>query len=216
MELNLSEQVGRAVGGDMEALTSLLEHFGPIVRRGLSIGKRWWGTLDADDVMQVTYLEAFMRIGEFDPNRAGSFEAWLRRIAENNLRDAVKVLSADKRPPPERRFRAPAGEGRSTQQFLVDLADEGGANVASCVATSEGERLLLDAIEALPADYRTVVRMCDIEGRAASEAAAAMSRSTGAIYMLRARAHDRLREVLGPASRYLSSVNAPSPRARGS
>jgi RNA polymerase sigma-70 factor, ECF subfamily len=199
----------------MEALTALLEHFGPSVRRGLSIGKRWWGTLDADDVMQVTYLEAFMRIGEFDPGRAGSFEAWLRRIAENNLRDAVKVLSADKRPPPERRFRAPAGEGRSTQQLLLDLADQGGANVASCVATSEGERLLLDAIEALPADYKTVVRMCDIEGRAASEAGAAMSRSTGAIYMLRARAHDRLRELLGPASRYLSTVNATIPRLPG-
>src|SRR5687767_13718056 len=58
---------------------------------------------DADDVMQITCLEAFLHIREFVPARPGSFAAWLRRLAENNLRDTVRELQRDKRPPPGKR-----------------------------------------------------------------------------------------------------------------
>ncbi len=41
--------------------------------------------------------------------------------------------------------------------------------------------------------------------KTADEVAAALDRSPGAVYMLRARAHDHLRVILGSASRYLSN-----------
>lgn len=209
MAFDLQDHVKRAVAGDHESLTTLLEQFGPPVRAKLTIARKWSDVLDPDDVMQVTYMEAFLRIAQFDPGRAEVFEAWLTRIAENNLRDAIKSLSALKRPPPGRRMHAGAGDA-STQQLLINLADPTGATASSCVATSEGERLLLAAIDDLPADYREVVKMCDIEGRSAREAGAALGRTTGAVHMLRTRAHDRLRELLGSPSRFLSSIPARS------
>jgi DNA-directed RNA polymerase specialized sigma24 family protein len=39
--------------------------------------------------------------------------------------------------------------------------------------------------------------MFDLEGRPVQQIASALQRSEGAVYMLRARAHDRLREILG-------------------
>ena len=50
----------------------------------------------------------------------------------------------------------------------------------------------------------TVVRLYDIEGRSGPEVATTMGRSRGAVVMLRARAHDRLAELLGSGSKFFS------------
>ena len=59
--------VERASGGDEDALCALLSYVGPIVRDRLKpkIGAQWRTSLDEDDVMQVTYLEAFLLIDQF-------------------------------------------------------------------------------------------------------------------------------------------------------
>ena len=56
--------------------------------------------------------------------------------------------------------------------------------------------MLKAAIDQLPKDYRRVVQLYDLDGLAAAEVARQMDRSDGAVYMLRARAVDRLRELL--------------------
>jgi len=88
----------RAVEGDTAALRALLEHFGGEVRRRISgrIDKRWRASLDEDDVMQVTYLEVFLHIDQLTARDSASFLTWLTRIAENALRDAVRVGLADR------------------------------------------------------------------------------------------------------------------------
>ena len=42
--------------------------------------------------MQVTYLEAFLRVTDFVPTGPNSFRLWLTRIAENNLRHYSRAL----------------------------------------------------------------------------------------------------------------------------
>jgi DNA-directed RNA polymerase specialized sigma24 family protein len=59
MERPDDEEVCAAVAGDGKALTALLRDCGPLVRQRLSISPVWQATLDLEDVMQVTYLEAF-------------------------------------------------------------------------------------------------------------------------------------------------------------
>ncbi|MEM7623886.1 MAG: sigma factor, partial [Planctomycetota bacterium] len=100
-----------AAGGDEEALSKLLETFGPIVRDRLKgkIGQQWRSALDEDDVMQVTYLEAFLLIDQFKPRGDGSFTAWLSQVAENNLRDALRGLQAAKGAPRDHRPQKPSG-----------------------------------------------------------------------------------------------------------
>src|SRR5262245_3485943 len=55
-------QLRSAVSGDKDSLGDLLECFGPQVEAGLVISPKWRGQLDAADVMQVTYVEAFAHI----------------------------------------------------------------------------------------------------------------------------------------------------------
>src|SRR5437868_1238158 len=96
------ELLSRAVRGDLPALNNLLRTHGPRVRAGLNgkLERQWQSVLDLDDVMQVTYLEAFLRIDHFRSGQSAAFLTWLRQIAENNLRDAIKELKREKRPPP--------------------------------------------------------------------------------------------------------------------
>ena len=48
------------------------------------------------------------------------------------------------------------------------------------------------------------MRLYDLECQPPQQVAEALGRSVGAVHMLRARAHDRLRELLGSASKFFS------------
>lgn len=197
--------VERAVRGDSEALVELLEIEGPIVRTRIDpkINQIWKSVLDADDVMQVSYMEAFMLIGKFQSAGDGSFRAWLSQIAENNLRDAIKSLERAKRPSPRRRVHGPPGE--ESFVALIELLGVTESTPSQSVARGEYRTAIDKALDTLPPDYARVIRLYDLEGRSVSELAAAMGRSPGAIFMLRARAHDKLRDALGSSSQFFSS-----------
>jgi RNA polymerase sigma-70 factor (subfamily 1) len=197
--------VAQAVQGDVDSLSELLSRFGPEVEQALRVGKLWQTFIDAGDVMQVTYLEAFLQIGSFRPEKAASFEAWLRRIAENNLRDAIRGLERQKHPPPRQRLQA----GRGADDSAVGLFDQLVAHSSTPSRTMRREEvrhLIQAAVARLPEDYSKVVRMYDLEGQPIEEVAAAMKRSPGAIHMIRARAHDRLGELLETAATWFVST----------
>ena len=193
-----------AVAGDRAALTKLLEEHGPRVRALLEaqIGSSWGGRLEADDVMQVTYLEAFLQIDNLVVRNAASFTAWLTRAAENNLRDAIRVLGRQKRPQPERRVQPEGGE--DSYIALVEMLGVTTTTPSRHAARDEAAGVVHSAIRKLPADYRKAVQLYDLEGRSAAEVAESMGRSVGAVHMLRARAHDRLREQLGSESMFFT------------
>lgn len=196
------ELLARAVDGDANALSALLEEYGPQVRRKLVIGPPWRGLLDAADVMQVTYMEAFLRIGQLASRKIAGFVAWLTRIAERNLRDAIKELTRDKRPDPRRRV-TPQPQDDS-YAALLDAVGFTTHTASRDAVANEAEHLLEAAIARLPETYRKVVRACDLEDQSADEVARELGRSPGAVYMLRARAHDRLHELLGSTSKFFS------------
>lgn len=196
--------LSKAVKGDTDAISRLLFTVGPKIEQELSIGRRWRHALDAGDVMQITYLEAFLQISRFRPEQAASFEAWLRRIAENNLRDAIRGMERQKQPPPSRRvpFTGPTDESFTG---LYDQLAAKGTTPSRAFARKDIQRLIEAALSKLPADYAQVVRLYDLEGKSMEEVATAMGRSSGAIHMLRARAHDRLSELLETASSWFGS-----------
>jgi RNA polymerase sigma-70 factor (subfamily 1) len=188
----------KVAGGDADALGTLLGHFGPRVEAALRIGRRWQAAIDPVDVMQVTYLEAFMQMRRFDPARGGRFERWLRTIAANNLRDAVRGLAAGNRPPPERRL--PERSPDESASEFIGLLGYTTTTPSREAGRGEASRILQAAIGQLPPAYREVVRLYDLEGRTIAEVVSAVGRSAGAVHMLRARAHARLRELLGDAA----------------
>lgn len=192
----------RSVAGDRESLIALIDDCWRPIRSEIEkkIGATWRGLLDADDVMQVTYLEAFLRIRDFLPGGPNAFPAWLRRIALNNLQDGIRELQRDKRPPPARRVQG--GSDESYVALAEDLACE-----SLTPSRDACQRELRERIEALlrelPRDYSEVVRLVYLDGLTGPEAAARMNRSLGAVKMLLLRAKARLRDLLGSPSRFL-------------
>jgi RNA polymerase sigma factor (sigma-70 family) len=73
-------------------------------------------------------------------------------------------------------------------------------------ARGEAVRCIHDALERLPKDYARVITMYDLQGRSIEELSHELGRSKGAVYMLRARAHEHLRDLLGSESRYFTKV----------
>jgi RNA polymerase sigma-70 factor, ECF subfamily len=197
--------VEKAVAGDRAALAELLRRFGPVVRQRIAprISKVWQSVLEPDDVMQVTYMEAFLNIGRFKAAGPGAFTAWLSRMAENNLLDAVKELERAKRPDPRRRVR-PARTAEDSYVALVEMLGVTTTTPSRNAARGEIQVCLDGALSRLTEDYATVIRLYDLQGLSALEVSERMKRSQGAVFMLLARARERLREVLGAESQFFS------------
>lgn len=200
--MDFAEQawIKRAVQGDEEALVRLLEASGPSVRQDIRRRiprdlRRW---LHEDDVMQEAYAEAFLDIAAFCPESHGRFTHWLSRIAQHNLIDAIRHLTALKRDSRRRKRNAPEDFAWFSLDWLP--ADQTTASGAATRAELRG--VLERALEQLPRSYRTVVRLYDLEHLSAQEVARRLQCSPGAVFMRRRRALDMLRQRLATFSHY--------------
>lgn len=203
---DLDALLANARNGDQAALIALLESVGPTVRQRISakISGPIRTVLDEDDVMQVTYMEAVTRLDRFSGGGAAGFLSWLTRLAENNLIDAIRAMESSKRPDPHKRVHEKR-TADETSTALMDILGMTHTTPSVVAARGESANLLDVALGQLPADYEAVVRLYDLAGKSAQEIAGQLGRSEGAIYMLRARAHDRLKEILGSGSRFFST-----------
>ena len=200
-----SKLVVLAQKGDQDALRDLLRRSGPAVRERIAgrISSRWRALISPDDVMQQAYAEAVFNLPRFTDTEDGSFQGWLNRIAMCNLQDAIKALEAEKRGGGRQRMTSIVGEdGRVT---LLRLLSSGGTAPEAAVSRDEAARLVDEAINRLPSVYQTVVRGIDLDGRPVAHLAEELGRSVGAVHMLRARAHDRLRVELGGPARFFTN-----------
>jgi RNA polymerase sigma-70 factor (ECF subfamily) len=202
MSVGEDDVIARAVGGDHDALAKLLEQLGPGLRGQLipEMPTRWQSILGVDDVLQQTYSDAFLDIRSVKATDINGLRAWLVRLAKRNIIDAVRMLEAAKR-----------GGGRlqvevqNREDSYVALHEMLGAvsNAPSRDARRREAVVALDrALARLPDAHRTVVTRYDLEGQPIGEVARAVGRSEGATYMLRARAHRMLAEMIGGASKY--------------
>lgn len=191
-----------AASGDRDALSALLSQHDAALRERLtgSIGPAYRSAIEPEDVLQVTYIEAFLNIRDFSPDGRGAFLAWLLRIAQNNVRDAVRWLEREKREPRRKKVDRPHGSD-SYVGLLANLVGTG-TTPSSHAARDELKTALDEAIAKLPELYRTVVTMIDLENRDANQVAVAFGRSRPAVYMLRVRAHEHLAKLLGDSTRF--------------
>lgn len=204
MDPEEAQVIRRAVAGDRDALAQLLKQHREAIAPMLAgrIPPRWQAVLTVEDVLQQTYVDVFLDIGRFDLERDGSFRGWLMTLAKRNLLDALRMLGTEKRGKNWRRVEA----GSADESFVAlyeRLTDTGGTPSRQ-VAAREVRARLEHALELLPPTYRSVVEMCDLEGRPVQDVAASLKRTPGAVYMLRARAHRELAELLGTPSQFFS------------
>lgn len=212
-------RVGRSLAlaraGDLNAAAALLAEVGGAIRTEIHarIPTRFRSALDADDVMQVSYLEALLLFeeGAFTGAGVGALRVWVKTIASHNLADAIRGLSRKKRPNPTRQQEARGDSDRHRRsQFAEDVLTDLLTRTRSpsqVAAAAEAETLLLRAIETLPFDYATVIRLYDLDGGDIDQVAATIGRSVGAVHMLRLRARERLRAELGRAAQYFTEAD---------
>lgn len=204
--VNPDQLLNKAIKGDTASLMDLLEQISPRVRARIEgrIGPHLRSSLDVDDVMQVTYIEAVLRLERFTGGGVSGFQAWITRLAENNLIDAIRSLEAARRPDPSKRVTTGGRSGHESMMALIDVLSGSMTTPSRHAAKGEAFQHMEAALQSLPKDYERVVRLYDLQGKPMEEVAKELGRSEGAAYMLRARAHDRLRDAMGPPGNFFS------------
>jgi RNA polymerase sigma-70 factor, ECF subfamily len=136
---------------------------------------------DAEDVMQEAHVRAFQNLKFFE--RRAKYSTWLARIAVN------EALARIKR---GKRFESVdfSESGEATMPPSTFLSPEEAA------ASGETRHLLEAGILALPAIYRTVLMLRDIEEMSTSEAAEVLEVSEEAVKVRLHRARALLRKEL--------------------
>jgi RNA polymerase sigma-70 factor, ECF subfamily len=186
----------RARSGDTDAFGQLLTQYHNYMRlmaRAL-VGTALKLRLDSSDLVQEACLEAHRDFPQFEGSTEAELLAWLRRILARNLADTARYQTAEMR---DHRRQRSLESMLEQSSLAVQEALAATATTASAVATQRERAVLLaDALEGLPADYRDVVILRNLEGLKFSEVAARMGRSSGAVRMLWARAIEKLSETL--------------------
>jgi RNA polymerase sigma-70 factor (ECF subfamily) len=195
----------QAVAGDEDALESLLlSHFNRLaadVSQRLPDDVR--NVLSAEDVVQDAFIVVFQRISGFEPRGGSTFFAWLSKIAENCLMDAVKALRAAKRG--GGRFAVEAQHPEMSDMFpLLELLAAHSHTPSRSTAAHEAASAMKMALDALDADYRDVLYFRYIEMQPIAGIAERLKRSEGAVHMLLSRALEALRSRMGDTGRYFT------------
>jgi RNA polymerase sigma-70 factor (ECF subfamily) len=187
-----------ARGGDAAILGQLLEMY----RRYLSllarvqIGQRLQGKVDAEDLVQDTFLEAHRNFPRFQGTTEGQFLCWLRKILAARLADML------------RHYLGTQGRDVRLERELEDAFDrssvllQGGliaqqSSPSQQAARREQAVLLADALGELPEDYREVIVLRHLEALTFPLVAERMGRSQDSVEKLWMRALVRLRQLLG-------------------
>jgi RNA polymerase sigma factor (sigma-70 family) len=134
---------------------------------------------DAEDLTQETFVRVFRSLSDFTP---GTFEGWLHRITTNLFLDMVRRRA---------RIRFDA---------LPDDAAERLPSAASGPEQRYDETHLdpeiQDALDALPADFRAAVVLCDLEELSYEEIAATLGIKVGTVRSRIHRGRVLLRQAL--------------------
>jgi RNA polymerase sigma-70 factor (ECF subfamily) len=177
------EVVARVRQGDAALFEILMRRYNQRVYR---VARSILGNdAEAEDVMQEAYVRAYTHLDQFEGRAA--FSTWLTRIAV---------------------YEALARLRRSARFEVVPLADERGDDVARpgpASADRDPERQMFDqeirifleaAIDALPADFRAVFTLREVEGLDTAETARCLEVSEDVVKTRLHRARARIREEL--------------------
>jgi RNA polymerase sigma-70 factor (ECF subfamily) len=195
-----------AVAGDRVALERLLlAHYDELARRiDARLPLRLQSTQAVEDILQLTFFQAFRDIEHFQLRPDANFGDWLARIADNRLCDAIRQHDRPKHGGDLQRVGdSPREDSRILSLWDWIAADE--TSPLSAAMRGEALQALQVALAALPDDQRMAIQLQHLEGKSVEEAAAALGRTPGAIRGLVHRGKLELVVALGRASQWLKS-----------
>ena len=169
----------RMRGGDEQAFVELYRtHQGPVYRFALHMS----GSADvAEEVTQEVFMVLIRDAKQYDPNR-GSLAAYLIGVARKLVLRALESKTG---------FEQTGGENDAAE-LVADRRD-----IAADLAWNERIELLRKAVLSLPATYREVIVLCDLDEMDYAEAAGVLGCAVGTV---RSRLH-RARALLAEKMR---------------
>jgi RNA polymerase sigma factor (sigma-70 family) len=173
---------------DERAWGEFVDVYGPLVRR-LARG-RGLQHADTEDLAQEVFgvVTAAIERGAYDSTR-GSFRGWLFRIARNL---SINALIA--------RGRQPRGTGESAMVQILEEQPAPDPEDSARFETAYRRRLLEWAAERVRGEFSEAAWQAfwatGVEGRRASEVAAALGLRVGTVYNLKSRVMARLRREI--------------------
>lgn len=196
------ETLARAIAGDPDEAEKLFRSYSPQLRQMIAdrIPATIQALVEADDVLQETYAEAFLSIQACQAACGRTFFAWLSSIAEHNLLDLQRGLFATRRD--VRRTCSAASLDRSLDQLARALTPSSESPMHSAGRRELSEKLRSALLE-LPDAYRSVIMLYDLRQLPIDQVAEQLQCSVGSIYMRRQRGHRLLRGILQSFSRYV-------------
>lgn len=186
------------LAGDEQAFTALYRrHNGLVYRFALLMSGQ---ASVAEEVTQEVFLALLRNGRRYDPER-GSLKAYLCGAARNQ----VLLLTEKERPYVRLVEEADDGEAFSIAQLI-----SGDDPLGDC-ARNEANRLVRQAVLALPARYREVIVLCDFQEMSYAEAALALDCPIGTVNSRLHRGHALLLKKLRAAVR----LDSAAPDAQG-
>ena len=199
-----NEWLARAVAGDRLALGRLLlpcyESLATHIARQLPPALQ--GVVEVDDLVQQTFAVAIRKISKFQQRADASLLSWLKKIADNQVRDTADAVQRLKRAGQRRRPVRPVVESGSSVMDLVDLLSDHGDTPSRSMSREEAARAVRVGVATLAEEQQRAICLHYIDGRTVDSTAAAMRRSPGAVRGLLQRARHSLRATLGASSRW--------------
>ena len=178
--LTANELLGQALQGDRKALGRLLEAQRAALHRQAE--RQLEGPVavrvDASDVIQQTFLEAYRSFPQFAGQDARELAAWLQSILDHKVAAAIRdhTLLQKRNVGRERSLDdSRAGAGPLKQEL-----DAGHSTPSQKAIRGEEAERLSRALTALPADQREAVRLRHLEGWALADIARQLGRTPAA------------------------------------
>ena len=177
--------VNAAREGDMQAFEQLI---GKYDRNVFRIAQHiTQNREDAEDVVQDAFLKAYQNLNKFQGN--SKFYTWLVRIAVNEALMRLRKRKADKTVSMDEDVETEDG---SMPREVADWSP----NPEQLYGQSELGDILGKTIQGLPASFRTVFVLRDVEGMSTEETAEMLGLSVPAVKSRLLRARLQLRERL--------------------
>jgi RNA polymerase sigma factor (sigma-70 family) len=167
-------------------------------------GRKLRERIEADDLVQETFLRALGSAASLPPESAGESELWryLVHLARHVAVDASRALRARKRAGGEQRLARSDWSTAGPHESQLAARTRGPASRA---AEAESLERLAAAYASLAPEHRRVIGLRQFEDLTAAQAAARMGRSEVAVHSLYRRALEA----------WESAANPPASRARG-
>src|SRR6202795_184775 len=142
---------------------------------------RWLvrNTHDAEDIVQEAYLRAFKFFGGY---QGGDPRAWLLKIVRNT---SYSFLEKNR----------PASLAEEFDE-KIHATEAGGPDAEAEMVRGVESRMLQEALDSMPVNFREILILRELEGLSYKEIAEVVNVPMGTVMSSLARGRDRLREVL--------------------